>query len=191
LAPFTDENGYLPAGTIVEGKIVNSYGGGVCQVSTTLYNAILKAELTVLERHPHSIAVSYIEVGRDAAISENLKDFRFLNSLETPIMIEAITTQRDELIFRIRGISKKSDTKRSIMFETVILEEIKAGDPVINYDSTQPHNYIKVIQSAHNGYKVELYRMVMEDGVEINREKISYSEYKASPQYVVAGSKTL
>jgi vancomycin resistance protein YoaR len=191
LVPFTEENGYLPAGTIVEGKVINSYGGGVCQVSTTLYNAVLNAELIVLERHPHSIAVSYIEVGRDAAISENLKDFRFLNSLETPIIIEAITTQRDELIFRIRGIDIKSDTKRTITFETVILEEIKAGEPVIEYDNSQPQDYFKVTQSAHNGYKVELYRIVMKNGVETEREKISYSEYEASPQYVIVGSKTL
>lgn len=190
LTPFTADNGYLPAGTIVEGKVVNSYGGGVCQVSTTLYNAVLSAELVVLERHPHSITVSYIEVGRDAAIAENLKDFRFINTLDSPIMIEAIVTPQDELIFRIRGIGKKSVTQRAISFETVILEEIKAGEPVVEYDSSQPKDYIKVTQSAHNGYKVELYRIIMENGYEIERTKINYSEYQASPQYMVVGSKT-
>lgn len=189
LTPFTKENGYLPAGTIVQGKVVNSYGGGVCQVSTTLYNAVLRAELEVTERHPHSMTVSYIEVGHDAAIAENLKDFRFVNTLDTPIMIEGIATDWGELIFRIRGIKKKENKQRTVIFETVILEEIQAGDPVIEYDETQPKDYIKVTQSAHNGYKAELYRIILEDGVEIERIKINYSEYEASPQYMIVGSK--
>lgn len=191
LTPFTPENGYFPAGTIVQGKVVNSYGGGVCQVSTTLYNAVLKAELAVIERHSHSITVSYIEVGRDAAIAENLKDFRFINTLDSPILIEAIVTPGDQLIFRIRGIHKKSITERVVSLETVILEEIKAGEPIIEYDYTQPQDYIKVTQSAHNGYKVELYRIVTVNGIEVERSRVNYSEYEASPQYMVVGSKTL
>jgi vancomycin resistance protein YoaR len=189
LVPFTEENGYLPAGTILKGKVIKSYGGGVCQVATTLYNAVLKAELAVIERHPHSMTVSYIEVGRDAAISENAMDFRFVNTLDTPIMVEAITTDWDELIFRIRGIKKKEVKQRSVLFETVILEEIQAGEPVIEYDETQPKDYIKVTQSAHNGYKAELYRIIIEDGVEVERKRINYSEYESSPQYMIVGSK--
>lgn len=189
LVPFTAENGYLPAGTILKGKVIKSYGGGVCQVSTTLYNAVLKAELAVIERHPHSMTVSYIEVGRDAAIAENAMDFRFVNTLDTPIMIEAIATEWDELIFRIRGIKKRQYKQRTVAFETVILEEIQAGDPVIEYDETQPKDYIKVTQSAHNGYRAELYRIIFEDGVEVERTRINYSEYEASPQHMVVGSK--
>lgn len=189
LIPFSKENGYLPAGTIVQGKVVNSYGGGVCQVATTLYNAVLNAELAVIERHPHSMKVSYIEVGRDAAIAESSMDFRFVNTMDTPILVEAITTDWDDLIFRIRGIKKMTNKQRSVIFETVILEEIQAGEPVIEYDESQPKNYVKVTQSACNGYKAELYRIIYEDGVEIERKRINYSEYKASPQYMIVGSK--
>ncbi len=189
LIPFTAENGYLPAGTIVKGKVVNSYGGGVCQVATTLYNAVLNAELAVIERHPHSMTVSYIEVGRDAAIAESSMDFRFVNTLDTPIMVEAITTNWDELIFRIRGIQKRVIKQRTVTFETVILEEVQAGEPVIEYDETQPKDYIMVTQSARNGYKAELYRIIYEDGVEVERRRINYSEYQASPQYMIVGNK--
>lgn len=191
LTPFTEENGYLPAGTIVQGKVVNSYGGGVCQVSSTLYNAVLDAELLVLERHSHSITVSYVEIGRDAAIAENLKDFRFLNSLEVPILIEAIASDRDELIFRIRGAQTKPTQERAVSYEAVIIEEIEAGEPIVEYDYTLPKDYIKITQSAHNGYKVELYRVITINGVEVERIRVNYSEYQASPQYMVIGSKEL
>ncbi len=189
LVPFTQENGYYPAGTIVNGKVVNSYGGGVCQVSTTLYNAVLEAELTVLERHPHSMTVSYIQIGRDAAIAENLKDFRFLNSLETPIVIESVVTSYDTLIFRLRTIKQVKDENRIVSFETKILEEISPGEPVVEYDETKPKDYICVTQSAYTGYKAEVYRIVTINHKEVERVKINYSEYEPSPQYMIVGKK--
>lgn len=189
LVPFTAENGYYPAGTIVNGKVINGLGGGVCQVSTTLYNAVLDAELTVLERHAHSMTVSYIQIGRDAAIAENLKDFRFLNSLDTPIVIETVITSYDTLIFRLRTIKQIKDEHRVVTFETKIIEEIPPGEPVVEYDATKPQNYICVTQSAYTGYKAEVYRVVTIDEVEVERVKINYSEYEASPQYMIIGKK--
>ena len=68
--PFTAENGYMLAPSYESGSVVDSYGGGICQVSTTLYNAVLDAELEVVERHNHSMTVSYVEASKDAAIAE-------------------------------------------------------------------------------------------------------------------------
>ena len=174
---------------IVNGKVVNSLGGGVCQVSTTLYNAVLDAELTVLERHAHSMIVSYIPIGRDATIAENLKDFRFLNNLETPIVIETVITSYDTLTFRLRTIKQVKQENRKVTYETKILEEIEPGEPVVEYDDTKPQDYICVIQPAYTGYKVEVYRVVTIDQVEVERVKISYSEYEASPQRMIIGKK--
>ncbi|MDD5936828.1 MAG: VanW family protein [Clostridiales bacterium] len=189
LLPFTVENGYYPAGTFVNGRVVNSLGGGVCQVSTTLYNAVLDAELTVTERHAHSKAVSYVEVGRDAAIAENQKDFRFVNSLDVPIVIEAVVTGYDTLILRIRCVKRYRDVNRQVTYETKILEEIEPEEPIITYDISKPNDYIRVIQSAYKGYKAEVYRIVTVNGEEVERVKISYNEYEASPQYMVVGKK--
>ena len=81
VSPFTKENGYFMAGSYVDGKVVDSLGGGICQVSTTLYNAVLLSELEVTERHNHSMIVSYVEPSADAAISESSgKDFKFVNN---------------------------------------------------------------------------------------------------------------
>lgn len=189
ITPFTEENGYLKAGSFVNGQIVNSYGGGACQVSTTLYNAVLDAELLIVERHPHSMAVSYVEIGRDAAIAENLKDFRFQNILEVPIVIEAVVTNYDSLIFRIRSIKQVKLQDRKVVLETKILERIEPSAPIIEYDESKPKDYILVKQAAHTGYKAEVYRIVYMDGTEVERERISYNEYEPSPQYMVVGKK--
>ena len=88
VSPFTETNGYAMAGSYLNGEVVDSMGGGICQVSTTLYNAVLRAELNVTERSPHSMTVHYVDLSEDAAIAGTYKDFKFVNSTEYPIYIE-------------------------------------------------------------------------------------------------------
>ena len=83
--PFDAENGYALAASYEMGKVVDSYGGGICQVSTTLYVAVLKAELEVTERYSHSMIVHYVDPSMDAAIAEGLKDLKFINNTDAPI----------------------------------------------------------------------------------------------------------
>lgn len=83
-------NGYLPAGSYLNGKTVQTYGGGICQVSTTLYGAVLRAGLVPVERNAHSMAISYAPLGLDAAISEGFKDLKIENTYDSPIYIEGI-----------------------------------------------------------------------------------------------------
>ena len=86
----TAENGYKPAIIYVSGKKTEGYGGGVCQVSTTLYNAAESAGMTITERHDHSLPVTYVEAGREAATSHSArKDFKFKNELSHPVKIES------------------------------------------------------------------------------------------------------
>lgn len=89
----TAENGYKQAKIIEEGKFVLGYGGGVCQVSTTLYNAALLSGLDIVEYHPHSLAVSYVAPSRDAMVSGNYYDLRFANNRKTPIYVRVKCTQ--------------------------------------------------------------------------------------------------
>jgi vancomycin resistance protein YoaR len=84
LTPFTERNGYYLAGAYLNGQVVDSVGGGVCQVTTTLYNAVLEAELEVVERMPHSNDISYVDLSRDAAHSR--KTYKDLNSRTVPTL---------------------------------------------------------------------------------------------------------
>ena len=77
MQPFEKSNGYVEAGAFENGELVQSIAGGICQVSTTLYNAVIESELEVTSRQPHSMTVNYVKPSTDAAIVEIIKDFKF------------------------------------------------------------------------------------------------------------------
>lgn len=190
LAPFTASNGYYVAGAYLQGKVIDSVGGGACQVTTTLYNAVLNSELEIVERQPHSMTISYVDLSRDAAIAENYKDFKFKNNTDVPILIEA-TTKGRTITFKIWGHETRDTEHRKIEYETKILSTTKPPKDVVTEDPTQPTTYKKVTQSAHTGYKTELYKVVYEDGVEISRTLVNTSSYAAAPRYITVGTKVI
>ncbi|NLB89542.1 MAG: VanW family protein [Syntrophomonadaceae bacterium] len=89
VGPRTVERGYLPAPVILMGSTSLDYGGGVCQVSSTLYNAVLNTKLKVIERHPHTKPVYYVPKGKDATVSYGGADFKFKNVLDEPVLIKS------------------------------------------------------------------------------------------------------
>ena len=89
ILPRTSANGYVEANMIVDKKYVPGIGGGICQVSSTLYAAMLSAGLPATERHPHSLKMDYIPEGMDATISGNTLDLKFTNIFAEPIQIQA------------------------------------------------------------------------------------------------------
>lgn len=187
--PFTYDNGYFMAGSYLSGMVVDSMGGGICQVSTTLYNAVLMAELEVTERHNHSMIVTYTQVSGDAAISESAgKDFRFVNNTDYPIYIEGITGADKKITFNIYGVETR-DENRTIEYVNVILDVIQPQTERIIADASQGVGYVKV-QSAHVGYKAQLWKIVYVDGVEVSREQINSSSYSMSPRTAVVGINT-
>ena len=94
LLPRTRENGYLPAGVYANGVHTTGMGGGVCQISSTAYSAVMNAGLTVVERHPHSMPVAYLSKGLDAAIASGSKDFRFRNDYAVPVVMMTDTANK-------------------------------------------------------------------------------------------------
>lgn len=184
IGPITEENGYFPAGTYVQGRVEDGIGGGVCQISTTLYNAALYAKLTVVERSPHSMAVAYVDPARDAAIAGDYKDLKLRNDYEYPVMISA-SAKDGALTIAIH--TAEEDIGNEIELISVVLETIEPGDPVVTIDETLPADYYEVTQKAHTGYVAELYRVTRRNGTELLREKINTSEYAAAPEYAVAG----
>jgi vancomycin resistance protein YoaR len=188
LTPFTEDNGYFVAGAYLKGQVVDSVGGGACQVTTTLYNAVLASELEVVERQPHSMTISYVDLSRDAAIAGTYKDFKFKNSTDAPVVIEASTRNR-KITFKIWGHEIRDTANRKVEYETKIISKTKPPADVITEDPTQPITYRKVTQSAHTGYKAQLYKVVYENGTEVSRTLVNSSTYSAAPQYITIGTK--
>ena len=187
--PFTEENGYELAGSFLRGQLVESLGGGICQVTTTLYKALLFSELEILERHNHSMMVSYVEPAMDAAIAESSgRNLRFMNNKDTPVLIMGRTTNDRRVIFTVYGIEDRP-SNRVISFESEILEmTIPEGEQVIQ-DSGFPVGHVSV-QSAYIGYKSRLWKVVKVDGVEISRERINNSSYTPVPRSATVGTFT-
>ena len=187
--PFNAENGYMKGGAYVNGLVVESFGGGICQVSTTLYNAVLLAELEVTERSNHSMTVTYVPVAADAAItSSGGKDFCFTNNTDYPVYIEGITTPNKQLTFNIYGVETRPES-RKIEYTSEILETILPTTENIIQDEKLPIGYTKV-QSPYLGYKSRLIKIVYENGVETGREVVNKSNYKMVPRTVTVGIAT-
>lgn len=189
VSPFTQANGYYMAGSYLNGQVVDSLGGGICQVSTTLYNAVLLAELEVTERHNHSMIVTYVDPSADAAIAESAgKDFRFVNNTETPIYIEGYTTDDKQIGFTIYGLETR-DSSRKVVYESEVISKTYPDTEVIYTDAAAPIGSVSV-QSAHIGYKANLWKVVYENNTEISREMINSSVYKMAPRCAMVGIAT-
>lgn len=188
IKPFTEANGYYPAGSYLNGKVVDSIGGGICQVSTTLYNAVLLSELEVTERNNHSMIIAYVKPSMDAAIAESAgKDFRFTNNLDNPVYIEG-HIEGKQITFTIYGIEQR-DPSRVVRYESETLSTTHPDHEEITPTASQGVGYISV-ESAHIGYTAQLWKVVEENGVEVSREVINKSTYKVSPRAAIVGVNT-
>lgn len=188
IGPTNAENGYELAGAYENGQTVEAYGGGVCQVSTTLYNAVLFSELEVTTRQPHSMLVAYVDPARDAAIAvDSGKNFTFRNNTDAPIYIEGYT-QNKQLYFTIYG-EETRPANRSISFESEVISET---EPTTAFVATaDPIGSIHTVSSAHVGKNAELWKIVTVDGVEQSREKVNSSSYRMTPKTVAVGISSL
>lgn len=183
--PFNRENGYYLAGAYENGTVIQSYGGGICQVSSTLYNAALAAEMGIVERSAHSMIVTYLEPSKDAAIAGTYKDLKFKNVSEYPIYIEG-RAGGGRLQFDIYGYENRPKN-RVVKYVSEVTSTTPAGVKYVEVD--QPIGYKKVVQGAHVGHTARLVKVVIEDGVE-NREVINTSTYRASPKIIEIGVKS-
>ena len=178
VGPFTPENGYAPAGTYENGKTVNSYGGGICQVSSTLYNAAIRAELEIVERFNHSMLVGYVDPSADAAIAGDYKDLKFKNNLDYPIFIEGII-DGGKFTFNIYG-KETREAGRSVDFFSEVLST-EEPEPEYHLNAELPvGSYVKE-QGAHTAMSARLWKTVYIDGVEQSREIFNESRYVSSP----------
>ena len=186
LGEQTYENGYRNAAVIVNGKLEDGLAGGVCQITTTLYNAVVKAELDVVERRNHSLAVAYVPLGQDAAVAGNYTDFKFKNSTEYPIYVEAYIAS-GKLVTNIYG-HEEHDAGRTVELEHVYVGSIpKPAEKVIE-DPNIPLGERVITHTGKIGHKVSTYKKVYENGKLLSSQWFSDSTYKATADEVSVGT---
>jgi len=182
VGPRTAATGFKSAHVYVGNQVVDGIGGGICQVSTTLYNAVIMADLKIVNRRNHSMPVGYAPLGRDATVSYGTIDFVFENDKSYPVSVKA-KVEGMTLTVSIVGTSDMdytvefvSETVSTIPFATENVE-----DPTLAAGET------KIISKGSNGYVANSYRVYKKDGKEYSRTFEAKSTYSSVPQKVAVG----
>ncbi|MDF2925449.1 MAG: VanW protein [Paenibacillaceae bacterium] len=177
--------GFREAPVIYNGKLVPGIGGGICQVSTTLYNAVLRAGLEIVERRNHSLPVSYVPLGQDATFSEGYINFRFRNNTDAYILIRT-ETAKDKLTVKLFGRLSPGIT---FQIESVTIEELAAPVKTVVNPKLKPGQR-ETLQKGKPGYVVETYRTKKENGTILSKELLSKDRYQPQPALVAVGGRS-
>jgi len=184
LRPRIVENGYVRAGQIINGEPDSGIGGGICQISSTLYMAALHAEIDITKRSNHSLMVGYMQPATDAALAEGYIDLILENSTGHPILIQSILTG-DRHTINIYGHESRPQS-RAITFESVLLETRPPdGDKIIE-DPFLPVGASQVVSEGLLGATYELYKVVTENN-ETQRVLVNTSNYRPLQRVVKHG----
>lgn len=185
LGDTTADKGYKPGGAYLNGEVVQSYGGGICQVSSTIYNAVLYANLQVDERYNHSFLSGYVPAGLDATVSYGSKDFKFTNNRKFPIKL-VCTAKNGVISATIYGV--KQDDDCDVELESVITSYIA---PTVKYESTNTlkKGVEQVKQSGSSGCKCTVYITLSRNGKQISREVLHHDVYSAKQKIILRGTK--
>ena len=182
----TYANGFKDAHIFSGGKVVDGLGGGICQISSTLYNAVLMADLEIVERKNHMMYPEYVKPSLDATVVWGSIDFRFKNNRETPIKIVA-TVKNGIATTTIYG--KKVEGEPIIEIQSVI-EKTVPYTTVTEYDNTLEEGKTIVTQDPVNGYVSKAYRIEKDqNGKEISKTLISSDTYRQTSKIVTVGTK--
>ena len=173
----TEAKGYKEAIAISGGQSVPDIGGGVCQTSGTLFNAVARADLEIVSRSPHSWPSTYVEKGMDATVNWPNLDFKFRNNKETPIFIISYYNNR-KVTVEIYGMSLGQGV--AVDLKSEVVKTIRPpSDVKYVQNSSLPSGTSKEIIEARTGYVVDTYKVWYQDGQETRREKMFTSNYKA------------
>ena len=179
-------SGFKSAIVLVRGEPVEDIGGGVCQVVSTLYNAVLAAELTIVQRHNHSVPVSYVENGFDATVAGDYYDLKFKNNTPHPILISS-QMAGGNLSISIHGHENRP-ANRNIRFSAKHIETIKPEAYREVVDPAIPRDERHITLEPQPGYHVELHKHVYVDGKEVEVVKINTSIYKPLQGVIAIGA---
>lgn len=180
------ENGYKEAAVYVNGGVENGLGGGICQISSTLYNTVLFANLGIVERHQHSFTTSYVDPGRDATVVYGALDFKFKNTRKYPVKLEAYIKSGVATV-SIYGL--KEDAEYNVKVVSTVTETIPC--PVEKTeDATMAVGVEKVITKGTNGCKSIAYKYVYDmAGNLVSKTQLSADYYATIARKVKVGTK--
>ena len=178
----TAEKGYKSAAAIAGGETVEEIGGGVCQTSTTLFNAVARANLKIVDRDPHAWPSTYVDKGEDATVNWPNLDFKFQNDTEWPIFIVAYYANR-KVTVEIYGKMLDEGVTIDLVSETTYVKE-PPTEPLYVYNASLSVGTEKTTVKARTGYTVVTYKVWYKNGQEIKREKLHTSNYKMYQQTI-------
>ena len=181
----TVEAGYKNAATYSNGQVVDDIGGGICQISSTLYDAAVFANMDITVRRNHQFVTSYLPAGKDATVVWGSQDFKFKNSRKYPVRITA-TVSGGVATVQIWGV--KEDVEYDISIETKQISTIKYTTQYIE-DASLPAGTQKVSQAGANGRKVQAYKVMKLNGQVVSRTLLSTDTYRAMTRIVRVGTK--
>ena len=188
LGTRTRKNGWKNAGAYESGEVVQQAGGGVCQLSSTLFNAALYADMEIVERRNHSMPVHYVDRGRDATINSvgNIIDFKFRNNTSSDVIIMAYTTG-NTLHMEIYGVPFETDEYDRIEIRTKQRgsQSIKT---VYEYLDNKPTSYSKTISKGSKGYTVQTYKDYYSGATLVKTDDLGISKYNMYPKKVQVGT---
>ena len=176
--------GYKEAATFSGGKVVDGLGGGICQISSTLYDAVVMANLEITERRNHQFVTSYVGAGKDATVVWGSQDFKFKNTRKYPIRITA-TVQGGVATVQVWGL--REEVEYDITIETKKTATISYTTQYIQ-DASLPAGQQKVVQEGNNGRKVEAYKVTKLNGQVISKTLLSKDTYNAMKKIVRVGT---
>ncbi|CCQ95251.1 putative VanW family protein [[Clostridium] ultunense Esp] len=172
--PRAKKYGYKEANVIIAGEFTPDVGGGVCQTSTTLYNALLLADIAILERSPHSIPAKYVKFGQDAAVAFGFLDLKFRNDFDFPIYFDS-KVLGDRVYFYVYGDRKSKDY--TIKIEPEIVETIPAKEEIVLDKTLEPGSKV-LVQQGRTGYRVNTYKSIIKNGKTISKDLITKDFYR-------------
>ena len=184
MGEITAQNGYKMASTIVGGKYVDSLGGGLCQTSTTLYNALVRADVEIIERHPHSIAAPYVAVGADAAVWKGAKDLKFRNNWDFPIIIKSWVDNKN-IYFKIYGDTKEKNY--DIDLQTTIVSTTPRGRVEKQTDALQA-GAERVVSGGRDGINAISTKIYKQNGQKFKELGYLKSSYPMQNAVVEVGT---
>ena len=184
VGPRESEGGFKMAPVIISGKLVPGMGGGICQTSSTLYNAVLLSGLKVVQRNHHAFPVHYLPAGRDATVAYGSLDFQFMNDTQGLLAIGA-EGSGGQVRMRIFG---KKVPGREIKIERTGVSSFGPSENTVR-DSSLAAGKHQTIENGHSGHHVTVWRSFFENGKLVKKEQVSKDTYQSFPRIVAVGTK--
>ena len=179
----TVEAGFQMAGVYSNGQEVEGLGGGICQISSTLYNIAVKSNLEIVERENHLFLTGYLPAGQDATVVYGSIDFKFKNTRDYPVKIVS-TVEGGYVTMKMYGL--KEENEPTITFETVYHQTLYP-ETVYQDTTTLAPGQTRVQSSGRNGCKSTTYKVVRQNGVVVSRTELSSDTYRAMDKIVLRG----